>query len=161
MDSADIPTDKSSERLALVLNRWKPIGRSGLLPALIEAQEACGWLSEETLVAIGEGLNVPLSEVYGVADFYAHLYTHPVGKKIVRVCDDVPCYLAGSEKVCAAVENHLHVHEGETTTDGAFTFEIVPCLGHCDRGPVVMVGNQVEENVTPDRVTELLGRNGN
>lgn len=161
MDSADIPTDKSSERLALVLNRWKPIGRSGLLPALIEAQEACGWLSEETLVAIGEGLNVPLSEVYGVADFYAHLYTHPVGKKIVRVCDDVPCYLAGSEKVCAAVENHLHVHEGETTTDGAFTFEIVPCLGHCDRGPVVTVGNQVEENVTPDRVTELLGRNGN
>lgn len=132
-----------------------------MLPALIEAQEVCGWLSEETLVAIGEGLNVPLSEVYGVADFYAHLYTHPVGKKIVRVCDDVPCYLAGSEKVCAAVENHLHVHEGETTTDGAFTFEIVPCLGHCDRGPVVMVGNQVEENVTPDRVTELLGRDGN
>lgn len=161
MDSADIPTDKSSERLVLVLNRWKPIGRSGLLPALIEAQEVCGWLSEETLVAIGEGLNVPLSEVYGVADFYAHLYTHPVGKKIVRVCDDVPCYLAGSEKVCAAVENHLHVHEGETTTDGAFTFEIVPCLGHCDRGPVVMVGDQVEENVTPDRVTELLGRDGN
>ncbi|MGE5263069.1 MAG: NADH-quinone oxidoreductase subunit NuoE [Acidobacteriota bacterium] len=161
MDSVDSPGDSSSDRFALVLKRWKPVGRSGLLPALIEAQEVNGWLSEETLLAIGQGLNVPLSEVYGVADFYAHLYTHPVGRQIVRVCDDVPCFLSGSEKICATVEDVLHIREGETTTDGAFTYEIVPCLGHCDRGPVLMIGNQVEENVTPGRITELLGGHGN
>lgn len=161
MDSTETPGKFSSDRLALVLSRWKPVGRSGLLPALIEAQEVNGWLSEEMLLTIGQGLNVPLSEVYGVVDFYAHLYTHPVGRKIVRVCDDVPCFLLGSEKVCATVENILHIREGETTTDGAFTYEIVPCLGHCDRGPVLMIGNQVEENVTPGRITELLGGHGN
>ncbi|HEX7593163.1 MAG TPA: NAD(P)H-dependent oxidoreductase subunit E, partial [Anaerolineae bacterium] len=73
-----------SDALTNILARWSPVGRSGLLPALIEAQEAYGWLSEETLTHIANGLGVPLSEAFGVADFYAHLYTHPVGKKFVR-----------------------------------------------------------------------------
>ena len=154
---------KSDEALTAELNalekilaRWSPVGRSGLLPAMIEAQEAYGWLSEQTLTQIADGLHVPLSEVYGVADFYAHLYTHPVGQVFVRVCDDVPCYLAGSEKVCAAVEKHLKIPAGETTPDGAFTYEIVSCLGHCDHGPVVMVENQVHENVTAEGIEKLL-----
>ena len=137
----------SSISLDDILARWSPVGRSGLLPALIESQERLGWLSEATLTQIANGLGVPLAEVYGVADFYAHLYTHPVGKKIVRVCDDVPCYLAGSEKICASIEQHLGIREGETTPDGEYTLEIVPCLGHCDHAPVVMVGKNVHENV--------------
>ncbi|HEX7587488.1 MAG TPA: NADH-quinone oxidoreductase subunit NuoE, partial [Anaerolineae bacterium] len=144
------------DALEKILARWSPVGRSGLLPAMIEAQETYGWLSEQTLTQIANGLHVPLSEVFGVADFYAHLYTHPVGRTFVRVCDDVPCYLAGSEKICAAVEKRLQIRAGETTPDGAFTYEIVPCLGHCDHGPVVMVGNQVHENVTAESVENLL-----
>ncbi len=139
-----------------ILARWSPVGRSGLLPAMIEAEETYGWLSEQTLTQIANGLGVPLSEVYGVADFYAHLYTHPVGKQFVRVCDDVPCYLAGSEKICAGIEKRLKVRRGETTPDGAFTYEVVPCLGHCDHGPVVMVGKDVHENVTADEIENLL-----
>ena len=156
--NTDVAPSAVSEALTEILARWSPVGRSGLLPALIEAQEANGWLSEETLTLIANGLGVPLSEAYGVADFYAHLYTHPVGKKIVRVCDDVPCYLAGSEKICAAVERHLKIREGETTPDGAFTYEIVPCLGHCDHAPVVMIGSQVHENVTGTSISNLLAK---
>ncbi len=147
----------SFQSLAPILARWSHIGRSGLLPALIEAQEELGWLSRETISEIANGLNVPLSEAYGVADFYAHLYTHPVGKTIVHVCDDVPCYLAGSEKFCEAIEKHLQIRAGETTRDGEFTFEIVSCLGHCDHAPVAMIGNQIHENVAPERVEDLIG----
>lgn len=146
----------SSDSLIALIARWSPVGRSGLLPAMIEAQEAFGWLSEETLTRIAHGLGVPLAEVYGVADFYTHLYTQPVGKQIVRVCDDVPCYLAGSEKICQAVENHLGIREGATTADGEYAFEIVPCLGHCDHAPVMMVGSQVHESVTEENVANLL-----
>lgn len=139
-----------------ILVRWSPVGRSGLLPAMIQAQEAFGWLSEETLTKIGNGLGVPVAEVYGVADFYAHLYTHPVGKTIVRVCDDVPCYLAGSEKIIVTLEKQLKIRAGETTPDSTFTLEIVPCLGHCDRAPVMMVGKQIQENVTEERAKEII-----
>ena len=154
--STEVAPKMTPDALAAILARWSPVGRSGLLPALIEAQEAYGWLSEETLTRIANELGVPLSEAFGVADFYAHLYTQPVGKTIVRVCDDVPCYLAGSEKICAAVEKHLRIRAGETTPDGAFTFEIVPCLGHCDHAPVVMIGNQVHEQVAGEQITELM-----
>jgi len=152
----DVAPSATPDALTNILARWSPVGRSGLLPALIEAQEVYGWLSEETLTKIANGLSVPLSEAFGVADFYAHLYTHPVGKTIVRVCDDVPCYLAGSEKIGAAVEKHLKIRAGETTPDGAFTYEIVPCLGHCDHAPVVMVGKDVHENVSDTELSILL-----
>lgn len=148
-----------SEPLQRILKRWKPAARSGLLPALIEAQEELGWLSKETLVEIAQGLQVPLAEAYGVADFYAHLYTEPVGKTFVRVCDDVVCYLAGSEKLCAAVQARLGLRAGETSRDGAHTLEIVPCLGHCDQAPVMMIGKNVFANVQPDHIEALLPSN--
>jgi NADH-quinone oxidoreductase E subunit len=142
-----------------ILARWSPVGRSGLLPAMIEAQDKLGWLSEETLTQIANGLNVPLAEVYGVADFYVHLYTHPVGKVIVRVCDDVPCYLAGSEKIIATLKDRLKIRVGETTPDGQYTLEVVPCLGHCDHAPVVMVSKHVYENVTDANLASLISDN--
>jgi NADH:ubiquinone oxidoreductase subunit E len=144
------------EAITSILARWSPVGRSGLLPALIEAQETYGWLSEEILTQIANGLNVPLSEAFGVADFYEHLYTHPIGKKIVRVCDDVPCFLAGSAAVCAAVEKQLRLAQPGTTPDGAVTYEIVPCLGHCDHGPVVMIDKEVHEDATAEKMVSLL-----
>ncbi len=145
-----------NESLAEIIARWSRVGRAGLLPAMIEAQEKLGWLSEETLTQIATGLNVPLAEVYGVADFYARLYTHPVGKIVVRVCDDVPCYLAGSEKIVATLEQRLKIRVGETTPDGQYTLEVVPCLGHCDHAPVVMVGKHVYEKVTDANLASLI-----
>lgn len=145
-----------SETLAPILARWKPARRSGLLPVLIEAQEKLGWLSKETITEIARGLNVPLAEVFGVADFYAHLYTHPVGKTMVRVCNDIACYLAGSEKICAALKTRLRIDAGETTGDGMFTLEFVPCLGHCEHAPAAMIGSQVYESVTASSLARTL-----
>jgi len=142
--------------LSTILARWQPAGRSGLLPVLIETQEQLGWLSPETLTEISRGLNVPLAEAYGVADFYDHLYTKPVGKTHVRVCDDSICALAGSEKICAAIESRLQIRDGETTRDGAFTFERVACLGHCDHAPAVMIGHSVFENVQPEQIETIM-----
>lgn len=146
----------ASGPLQRIVEKWKPAARSGLLPAFIEAQEELGWLSKETIAEIAQGLHVPLAEAYGVADFYAHLYTHPVGKTFIRVCDDVVCYLAGSAKICGALEDQLRLRSGETSSDGLYTYEIVPCLGHCDQAPVIMVGKKVHRNVKQDQIESLL-----
>jgi len=145
-----------STALAPIIAKWKPSARSDLLPALIEAQEELGWLSQETLTQIAQGLRVPLADAYGVADFYAHLYTHPVGKKFIRVCDDVICALAGSETICAALEARLKLRAGETTPDGEYTLEKVSCLGHCDHAPVVMTQHTIQENARADAINQLL-----
>lgn len=143
--------------IASVLARWAPEGRAGLLPALLEAQEVSGgWLPREVLARVGKGLNVPLSEVYGVATYYKMLYTSPVGKKMLRVCDDVRCYLAGSRDILHRVKNVFWVKEGETTEDGEYTLEIVPCMGHCDAGCVIQVNEATYEHVTSENVMTFL-----
>lgn len=143
--------------LASVLARWAPEGQSGLLPALEEAQLVSGgWLPRHVLQQVGQALNVPLSEVYGVTTYYKMLYTKPVGKGIVRVCDDVRCYLGGSRDILHKLKNILWIKDGETTEDGRYTLEIVPCMGHCDVGCAMQVNELTYENVTPDNAMDLL-----
>ncbi|MBI3741837.1 MAG: NAD(P)H-dependent oxidoreductase subunit E [Chloroflexi bacterium] len=141
--------------LSPILARWKSAARSGLLPAFIDAQAEFGWLTRETIAEVARGLNVPLADAYGVADFYAHLYTTPMGKTKIRVCDDAICFLAGSEKICAALETKLQIRVGETTADGAISLERVPCLGQCDRAPVAMVNESVFENLDAQNISAL------
>jgi NADH-quinone oxidoreductase subunit F len=148
--------ERTDGALASILTRWAPEGRSGLLPALIEAQEAHGWLSKDVLTQIAQGLRVPLSEVYGVTTYYKMLYTQPVGRRIVRVCDDVRCYLGGSQDQLKSFEKELGAVEGQNSKDGNYTLEAVPCLGHCDCGPVVQVGDSVHEKVSTTAIRQIL-----
>lgn len=144
--------DHADGALASVLTRWAPEGKSGLLPALIQAQETGkGWLPPETLSQIAQALGVPLSQAYGVATYYKMLYTKPVGRKLIRVCDDVSCYLNGSADLLHQLGNILWVRGGETTADKEYTLEIVPCLGHCDCAPIVEVGSTLNEFVQDAR----------
>jgi NADH-quinone oxidoreductase subunit F len=144
---------------AAILARWAPEGRAGLLPALIEMQEQSGgWLPREVLVLVAQALNVPLSEVYGVATYYKMLYTKPVGKKIIRVCDDVRCYLAGSRDLLHRVKNILWLHDGETSADGEYTLETVPCVGHCDVACAVQVNEATYEHVTPENIMNMIAQ---
>lgn len=143
--------------LSSVLARWAPEGRPGLLPALLEAQEVSGgWLPRQVLIQIGQALNVPSSEVYGVATYYKMLYTNPVGKNVIRICDDVRCYLGGSRDILHKVKNILWIRDGETTDDGKYTLETVPCMGHCDVGCAMQVNEATYENVTAENVMEFL-----
>ncbi len=149
--------DGASPSLAAILARWAPEGQAGLLPALLQAQELYdGWLPREVLTQIGGALGVPLSEVYGVATYYKMLYTKPVGKKMLRVCDDVRCYLAGSRDILHKVKNVLWIKDGETTSDKLYTLESVPCMGHCDVGCAVQVNDVTYEHVTADNVMTLI-----
>src|SRR5690242_15469038 len=85
-----------------LLTELQPQGRPALLPALHAAQKIYGYLPEPVAAAIGRALGVPLADVYGVIDFYAMFYREPVGRRIIRVCVDPACALAGSDAVLAA-----------------------------------------------------------
>jgi NADH-quinone oxidoreductase subunit F len=142
--------------LESLIAQYAPQKRAGLLPALQAAQVLHGWLARETIEQVARGLSVPLAEAYGVVKFYSMLYTEPVGRTFVRVCDDVICQLAGADKVRAALEAQLGVKCGETTKDGAVTLEAVPCLGACHRAPVALVDDKLHESVAPADVAKLL-----
>ncbi len=122
-----------------ILARWASQGRSGLLPALQEAQVIYGWIPEAVAVEIGRALATPLADIHGVIDFYSMLYRRPVGHTIVRVCTDPACALRGADEVLATACRLAGVEEGGTSADGRVSVERSPCLGHCNSGVSVNV----------------------
>ncbi|HEX9923994.1 MAG TPA: NADH-quinone oxidoreductase subunit NuoF, partial [Anaerolineae bacterium] len=131
--------------------------RSLLLEILHEAQAIYGgWLPRPVLTRIAQALKLPLSDVYGVTEFYTMFYTRPVGHKIIRICEDAPCAMRGSAAVQESLCRHLQVKPGETTPDGEYTVEPIRCLGLCDQAPAALVNTTRHFQVAPDRIEVLL-----
>lgn len=139
-----------------ILESYGGGGRAQLLPALHAAQRIYTYLPEPVLAAIGEALRVPLSEIYGVVQFYTMFYTEPVGKRIIRVCTDPACQIAGAEQILAeACQQAGILNPGETSADGSVTVERVTCLGLCDQAPGVLVDDTAFVQVGPTEVERL------
>jgi NADH-quinone oxidoreductase subunit F len=140
-----------------VLARYRPQGRAGLIETLHEAQAIFGgWLPRAALERVAAGLGLPAADVYGVTEFYEMFYTHPVGRKIIRICQDGPCGLAGADTLLAGACRTLGVQPGQTTADGEYTLERVRCLGLCDRAPAVLVNLKRHAPADPAAPERLL-----
>ena len=132
-----------SESVASVLASFQGKGRAYLLPCLLAVQRAHGWLSPDLVTRVGAALAVPVADIYGVIDFYTMLYSQPHGRRLLRVCDDIACYLAQPTN-CESLRDTIATHtglrqHGDTTPDGAFTLELMPCLGRCTDAPAVLL----------------------
>jgi NADP-reducing hydrogenase subunit HndA len=149
--------DEKLEKLKEIIGKHK--SRQGaLIPILHEAQELYGYLPLEVQKTISEGLNVPLSEIYGVATFYTRFSLQPKGKNTIQVCLGTSCYVKGSEKVLERVKNRLGINEGETTEDGLFSLDTTRCIGACGLAPVMMINEDVYGKVTPDMIDGILAK---
>lgn len=131
-----------------------PRGRTMLLPALHHVQELYGWVPREAQEAISRALRVPLSDVHGVIEFYTMFYNEPMAQRVVRVCEDPACSLAGAHAVSQAISEELGLQPGETAE--GIAFEHVPCLGMCEFAPVGLNGQRPAGNLTPADVPAFL-----
>ncbi|MBI2836513.1 MAG: NADH-quinone oxidoreductase subunit NuoE [Chloroflexi bacterium] len=123
---------------------------------LKEAQRKHGHITEEDLNEIARSLDVPVSEVYGVATFYSFLATRPVGRNVIRVCRSLPCHLEHSEEIIASLKNVIGIEPGETTADGRFTLELTNCIGACDQAPAMLVNDDLHGDLTPGKISQIL-----
>jgi NADH:ubiquinone oxidoreductase subunit E/Pyruvate/2-oxoacid:ferredoxin oxidoreductase delta subunit len=130
--------------------------RNKLLDLLKSRQITAGYVSEESMKEIATDLNLPLSEVFGVASFYSFLGLKPRGKHVIRICKSLPCYLKDAPMIAAAIGQAIGVKPGQTTPDGLFSFELTNCIGACDQAPAMLIDDQVHGNLTPDRIAGIL-----
>ncbi|MBN2284221.1 MAG: NAD(P)H-dependent oxidoreductase subunit E [Deltaproteobacteria bacterium] len=148
-------TEEQITKLDEIIERYK--GKpGGLIPVLEQAQETLGFLPVPIQRRVGRGLNIPISQVYGVVTFYSFFTMAPRGKHTVRVCLGTACYVRGGKKIAENLERIFGIKEGETTPDRMFTYETVRCLGACGLGPVVVVDEDVHGRVKPERVNDIL-----
>jgi NADH-quinone oxidoreductase E subunit len=133
-----------------------PDARSALLPALWVAQEQDGWISEETMKQIGDVLSLPYAHVLGVVTFYTMFHSKPLGRYHIEVCTNVSCQLRGSDAILQKVEHLCGTKVGGTSSDGKWTVSEVECMGACGGAPMIAIGEEYHENLTPDSVDEIL-----
>jgi NADH-quinone oxidoreductase E subunit len=133
-----------------------PVARSAILPALHIAQQEEGYITQEGLQAVAEVLNLTVDDVESVATFYTMYYQQPMGKKIIKVCNSISCYLRGCDPLIEHIEQKLGIKRGETTPDGNFTLLTVECLASCGTAPVLQVNDEFVENVTPEKADQLI-----
>ena len=140
-----------------ILERY-PTRQAALLPTLHLAQETFGWISPEVMLYIASLLDQTPASVMGVVSFYNMYNQKPVGKYHLQVCTNLSCMLRDAYKIYERLCERLGVHPGENTPDGMFTVTEVECLGSCGTAPVVQINNDYHENMSVEKMDDLLGR---
>jgi NADH-quinone oxidoreductase subunit E len=139
-----------------ILKQFANGGRDALIPILQAVQERHGYLSREAIVQIGRHLKLPVSKIYGVATFYNQFRFQPQGTFHIQVCRGTACHVKGSAAVLRACRQALKIEPGQTTKDGAFSLEVVACMGACGLAPVINVNGEFHAAVTPDKVKAII-----
>jgi NADH-quinone oxidoreductase subunit E len=139
------------------LNQAQAAKRSMLLTALYVAQQQFGYLSNEAIQRVAERLDMTAGDVYHAATFYSLFRALPVGRYLIHVCDGLSCHLSGgAEPLCDYLKERLGIGVGETTKDGLFTLQTVPCLAACDQSPAMRINDTLYTTVTNDQVDLIL-----
>jgi NADH-quinone oxidoreductase subunit E len=136
-----------------------PAGRqqSAVIPLLMRAQEQDGWVSRATIESIAQMLDMPYIRVLEVATFYTQFQLQPVGSRAhIQVCGTTPCMLRGAEDIRAVCQKHIHAEPHHLNDDGTMSWEEVECAGACVNAPMVTIGFDTYEDLTPERFEEIL-----
>ena len=134
------------------------VNDGALMPALQKAQEIYGYLPIEVQTIIAEGLNIPISEVYGVATFYSQFSLFPKGKYKIGVCLGTACYVKGSGEIFEKLTQVLGIQGGECTADKNFSLDATRCIGCCGLAPVLTVNDDVYGKITADDVEGIIAK---
>ena len=133
-------------------------GDPGMLVSILQdVQEEYNYLPSEALVQVGEGLDVPLSQVYSVASFFKAFSLKPRGRHLINVCLGTACHVRGTVRILDEIERELGIKSGQTTEDSKYTLETVNCVGACALGPIVVVDGSYSGQMTAAKVKSLLG----
>ena len=133
-----------------------PEKQSGVIDALLLLQQRRRWISDDSLADIAQFLNMTKEDVEGVATFYNLIFRRPVGRHVVFLCDSISCWIRGYERVRDQLKRRYGVDMGQTTPDGRLTLLPIPCLGHCDRAPAMMIDHDVHGNVSSEDVGSIV-----
>jgi NADH-quinone oxidoreductase subunit E len=139
-----------------ILTRFQNIRQDSLIPLLQEVQNTFGYITEESVVKIGQHLSIPTSMIYGVASFYNQFRFIPRGKYHIQVCYGTACHILGTSTLLRELEKMLKIKDGETTKDGTFSLEVQTCIGGCGQAPVIAINGEFYGKLTSESLRETI-----
>ena len=133
-----------------------PHKKAAVIEALKIVQQHRGWISDESVDAIAEHLEMSAAEVDSVATFYNLIFRKPVGRHVILLCDSISCYVMGYQKLYETLQKELKIKFGETTPDKKITLLPNACLGCCDHAPALMIDEDLYRDVKIEELEEIL-----
>lgn len=127
-----------------------------LVPILQDVQKEFNYLPREALNAVSTILDLPLSRIYELATFYKAFSLTPRGRHQLSLCVGTACHVRGASLLQESIERGLNIKAGETSDDLEFTFETVNCLGACALGPILVVDEEYQGQVTLSKTNKIL-----
>jgi len=149
-------TDEMKNHLREVYFPRYPTKRAVLLPALHMVQHAYNWIPTQAIEEVANFLEIAPSEALDTASFYEEYWLKPKGKYLLQVCRSFTCEICQSEALTNHLKKKLSIEPGETTADGKYTLVELECLGACGTAPVALVNETLFENLTPEKLDEIL-----
>jgi NADH-quinone oxidoreductase subunit E len=149
-------TEEMKNHLREVYFPRYPTKRAVLLPALHMVQHKYNWIPTQAIEEVADFLEIAPSEALDTATFYEEYWLKPKGKYLLQVCRSFACEICQSEEITGHLQKKLGIEPGETTADGKFTLVELECLGACGTAPVAMINEALFDNVTPEKLDEIL-----
>ncbi len=153
--STFVGTKEQEQKLKQVIEKHKDT-KGALIPVLHEAQEIYGYLPLEVQKLVSEGLDIPLTEIYGVVTFYTQFTLQPKGEFKIGVCLGTACYVKGAGSILDKVKEKVGIDVGECTEDGKFSLDATRCIGACGLAPVMTVNDDVYGKIVADDVEGII-----
>ena len=145
----------SEEAIARIVQSYPPERRYALA-ALQDMQHAFNYIPEQGLSALSEHLGCGVAQLYSMATFYKALSLKPKGRHIIKVCNGTACHIRGAVNLVTGLQRELGINPGETTDDGAFSVEMVNCLGSCALAPVMLVDGTYHNKLKLEDIAGIL-----
>ena len=148
-------TQENIDRINKEIAKY-PVKKPAVMATLYIAQEQNGYISNEVIKEVASLLKMTSEEVLGVVTFYTMYFQKPMGKNHIQVCTNVSCMLRGGYDIWNQVKEKLGVDNMGVTADGNFSLEEVECMGSCGTAPMLAVNEDYYENLTKEKVEELI-----
>jgi len=143
-------------KIEILLEKYSHSRRDSLIPILQDIQEEVGYLSEEAIVLVGRHLEMPTSKIYGLATFYNQFRFEPKGNYHIQICHGSACHILGAVPIIDIIEKKLKIKAGQTSRNGKYSIEVVPCIGACAQAPIIVINGECHRKLTLDRLKEIL-----
>ncbi len=152
-DPLNVAEQKSLIDQAIAENKDR---QGAIMLVLNEVQGRIGHVSPSMQAYIARKLNVPYGQVHGVVTFYSFFKTQPRGKHTIKFCLGTACYVAGVPQLVEKAKQMLNIDLGQTTPDGQITLEECRCVGACSQAPVIVVNEEVQGKLRPNKFPQIL-----
>ncbi|HEX5838869.1 MAG TPA: NAD(P)H-dependent oxidoreductase subunit E [Anaerolineales bacterium] len=152
-DPLNVAEQKSIIDQAIAENKDR---QGAIMLVLNDVQGRIGHVSPSMQAYIARSLNVPFGQVHGVVTFYSFFKTQPRGKHTIKFCLGTACYVAGVPQLVEKAKQMLNIDLGQTTPDGQITLEECRCVGACSQAPVIVVNEEVQGKLRPNKFPQIL-----